>query len=50
MDLAFSILGFDAIAGVCEVSEAFDAPPVFLTALAAIERHLKHALSSHAAL
>jgi hypothetical protein len=50
LDLAFSVLEFDAIAGVCEVSEAFYAPPVFLTALAASEHHVKHALSCLAAL
>ena len=50
MDLAFFVLEFDAIDGVCEVSEAFYKQAVFLTALAAIEHHLKHVLSSQAAL
>ena len=50
MDLAFSALEFDAIDGVCEVSEAFYAPPVFLIALAQFVHDVKHALSSLAAL
>ena len=50
MDLVFSVSDFNATAGVCEVSEAFYAPLVFLTALAAFEHDVKHALSSQAAL
>jgi hypothetical protein len=46
--LVFSVLEFDAIAGVCEVSDAFYAPPVFLTALSTFEHDVKHALSSQA--
>ena len=50
MDLAFFVLKFGATAGACEVSDAFYAPPVFLTELAAFEDDVKHALSSQAAL
>jgi hypothetical protein len=50
LDLAFSVFEFDAIAGVCEVSDAFYAPPALLTTLAVFEHDLKHALSSQAAL